>query len=72
MKILIKNAELCFESGGDCIAHPLHYYIEPFTKDNPAKNSFGLGLYLVDSILKAHNQVLAHEYEDGTNRFIFA
>ncbi|MBE0515027.1 ArsS family sensor histidine kinase [Sulfurimonas sp.] len=72
VKILIKNSELCFESKGDCIAHPLQYYIEPFTKDNPAKNSFGLGLYLVDSILKAHRQVLAHEYENGTNRFIFA
>ncbi|MGE4418304.1 MAG: ArsS family sensor histidine kinase [Sulfurimonas sp.] len=72
VKILIKNGELCFESKGDCIAHPLQYYIEPFTKDNPAKNSFGLGLYLVDSILKAHNQVLAHEYENGINRFIFA
>ena len=72
VKILIKNDELCFESKGDCIAHPLQYYIEPFTKDNPSKNSFGLGLYLVDSILKAHNQVLAHEYENGVNRFIFA
>jgi len=72
VKILIKNSELCFESMGECIAHPLQYYIEPFTKDNPAKNSFGLGLYLVDSILKAHNQVLAHEYENGINRFIFA
>ncbi|PNV82076.1 MAG: sensor histidine kinase [Sulfurimonas sp.] len=72
VKILIKNGELCFESKGDCIAHPLQYYIEPFTKDNPAKNSFGLGLYLVDSILKAHNKVLAHEYENGINRFIFA
>lgn len=72
VKILIKNGELSFESKGECIAHPLGYYIEPFTKDNPSKNSFGLGLYLVDSILKAHNQVLAHEYEDGINRFIFA
>lgn len=72
VKILIKNGELVFESKGACIAHPLQYYIEPFTKDNPAKNSFGLGLYLVDSILKVHAQVLAHEYEDGTNRFIFA
>ena len=72
VKILIKNGELSFESRGDCIAHPLQYYIEPFTKDNPAKNSFGLGLYLVDSILKVHNQVLAHEYENGLNRFIFA
>lgn len=72
VKIIIKNNELCFESKGECIAHPLQYYIEPFTKDNPSKNSFGLGLYLVDSILKAHGQVLAHEYDNGINRFIFA
>ena len=72
VKILIKNNELSFESKGTCISHPLQYYIEPFTKENPSKNSFGLGLYLVDSILKVHNQVLAHEYDNGVNRFIFA
>jgi len=72
IKIVIINNELSFESKGSCISNPLQYYIEPFTKDNPSKNSFGLGLYLVDSILKAHEQVLAHEYEDGVNRFIFA
>ncbi len=73
VKILINNnGELCFESKGECLKHPLQFYIEPFTKENPSKNSFGLGLYLVDSILKAHNQVLAHEYEKGINRFIFA
>jgi two-component system OmpR family sensor kinase len=66
-----ESDELCFESRGECLQHPLQYYIEPFTKENPSKNSFGLGLYLVDSILKAHNQVLAHEYENGMNRFIF-
>ena len=72
VRIVMINEELCFESLGDCIKHPLEYYIEPFTKDNPSKNSFGLGLYLVDSILKAHRQVLAHEYKNGMNRFIFA
>ncbi len=72
INILIRNGELCFESKGECLTKPLSYYIEPFTKDNPSKNSFGLGLYLVDSILKAHEQVLAHEYENGVNRFIFA
>jgi len=72
VKILIRNDELSFESNGECIANPLQYYIEPFTKDNPSKNSFGLGLYLVDSILKAHGKVLAHEYDKGVNRFIFA
>ena len=72
IKISIINLELCFENKGECLSHPLQYYIEPFTKDNPSKNSFGLGLYLVDSILKAHGQVLAHEYDNGVNRFIFA
>ena len=70
--ILIINDELSFESKGERLKNTLQYYIEPFTKENPSKNSFGLGLYLVDSILKAHNQVLAHEYDDGVNRFIFA
>jgi two-component system OmpR family sensor kinase len=70
--LMNEKNELCFESKGECLAHPLQYYIEPFTKENPSKNSFGLGLYLVDSILKAHGQVLAHEYENGVNRFIFA
>ncbi|MEA1982690.1 MAG: ArsS family sensor histidine kinase [Campylobacterota bacterium] len=72
LRIIMINGELCFENRGECLANPLSYYIEPFTKDNPSKNSFGLGLYLVDSILKAHSQVLAHEYEKGMNRFIFA
>jgi len=72
VKIKIINKELCFESKGECIKHPLQYYIEPFTKENPSKNSYGLGLYLVDSILKVHGQVLAHEYDNGVNRFIFA
>jgi len=72
VNILMINNELSFESRGECLSHPLQYYIEPFTKDNPSKNSFGLGLYLVDSILKAHDKVLAHEYHNGVNRFIFA
>ncbi|MEA1955885.1 MAG: ArsS family sensor histidine kinase [Campylobacterota bacterium] len=72
VKISMINGEFLFESKGERISHPLSYYIEPFTKDNPAKNSFGLGLYLVDSILKAHEQVLAHQYNDGVNCFVFA
>lgn len=72
VKITLLNDELCFESKGERLGKPLSYYIEPFTKENPAKNSFGLGLYLVDSILKVHNEILAYEHENGTNRFIFA
>ncbi len=72
VKIVFEDNELKFISKGECLKYPLKFYIEPFTKENPSKNSFGLGLYLVDSILKAHNQILAHEYKDGYNIFIFA
>lgn len=72
VKISMVKGELSFDSKGKRMPHSLAYYIEPFTKDNPSKNSFGLGLYLVDSLLKAHEQVLAYEYRDGLNRFIFA
>ncbi len=70
--ISMVDGELCFDTKGKRLSQPLKYYIEPFTKENPAKNSFGLGLYLVDSILKSHGQVLAYEYHNGANRFIFA
>jgi len=63
--------ELYFESNGKKLEHPLSYYVQAFTKEHNAKNSFGLGLYLVDAILKVHNYVLAYEYRDGVNRFIF-
>jgi two-component system, OmpR family, sensor kinase len=72
IKISMVDGELFFESKGERLKHPLRYYIEPFTKESPAKNSFGLGLYLVDSILIAHDQELAYEYNEGVNRFIFA
>lgn len=72
VKVCLDNDELMFKSKGEKLSKPLSYYIEPFTKDNPAKNSFGLGLYLVDAILKIHKQVLAYEHKDGYNIFIFA
>jgi two-component system OmpR family sensor kinase len=65
--------EVWFESRGERLKHPLTYYVQPFTKDENSRDSFGLGLYLVDAILHAHDMVLAYEYleNEGINRFIF-
>lgn len=71
LKIYANENEIVFESKGEKLKKPLKFYVEPFTKENPSKNSFGLGLYLVDAILRSHNMVLAYEHEDGINRFIF-
>ncbi len=72
IQIVAIDGELRFKSRGERLKYPLSFYIEPFTKESSSQNSFGLGLYLVDSILKAHKQVLAYEYKDGINSFIFA
>ena len=66
-----QGRELWFDNKGEALSKPLAYYVEPFTKAHASKDSFGLGLYLVDSILKTHDMVLAYEYRDGINRFIF-
>jgi len=64
-----EGRELVFENRGERLRHPLRFYVEPFTKEQPARDSFGLGLYLVDAILQAHGLQLAYAYEGGMNRF---
>jgi len=71
VKISTHEGEVWFESRGERLKYPLSYYVQPFTKDENARDSFGLGLYLVDAILHAHDMALAYEYLDGVNRFIF-
>ncbi|OQX60108.1 MAG: two-component sensor histidine kinase [Helicobacteraceae bacterium 4484_230] len=71
IRICTHDREIWFESRGEKLLHPISFYVEPFTKEHPARDSFGLGLYLVDAILKVHDMVLAYEHEDGVNRFIF-
>lgn len=71
MSIFIQNDEIFFVNKGEPLKKSLSYYIEPFTKDQPTKDSFGLGLYIVDAILREHDYVLAYERRDTLNCFIF-
>lgn len=68
--IEMEGDEIVFANVGEPLKKPLAYYIEPFTKDQPTKDSFGLGLYIVDAILKEHNYVLAYERRESFNCFI--
>lgn len=71
MEITVEGGEILFSNFGEPLKNPLSYYIEPFTKDHPTKDSFGLGLYIVDAILKEHGYVLAYERRGDNNCFIF-
>jgi len=57
-------------SQGDELQHPLSYYIEPFSQEEKRSSGFGLGLYIVHSILEKLGCKLGYRYEDGNNVFI--
>jgi len=73
-KVIInyKNSNLTLENKGEPLKYPLEKYFEPFFKgDNVKSNeSFGLGLYIICHILKAHNMKLDYKFENGLNQFI--
>lgn len=65
--------EIIFKNSGKGLAYSLENYFEPFfANENKSKNSFGLGLYIVNSILKANGYVLKYEYVDEINIFTMA
>lgn len=71
-KVIIeaKDSEIVFMNRGKEIQRPLEEYFEPFLKgDKFDSESFGLGLYIVNNILKANNYRLEYEYSDGMNIF---
>jgi len=67
-----KDGVLMFCSLGEKMNKPLTYYTKAFTKANMENknHSFGLGLYIVDYIIKKHDYVFLYFYEDGYNKFV--
>ena len=57
-------------SKGEKLQHPLSYYIEPFSQEEKRSSGFGLGLYIVYSILEKLGCGLDYKYVDGYNIFI--
>jgi len=56
-------------SKGRSLEHPLEYYLEPFTQEEKRQKGFGLGLYIVNNILKRLEYKLNYCYKDSNNIF---
>jgi len=65
-----KGSQIEIISGGDALQHPLAYYTEPFSQEEKRSAGFGLGLYIVHSILEKLGYVLDYKHEDGSNIFM--
>ncbi len=53
---------------GEPLKKPLEHYLEPFSKEGK-RSGFGLGLYLVDNILRLHGFKLNYRYKEGLSIF---
>jgi len=56
-------------SKGEPLKYPLSYYIEPFSQDQKRSSGFGLGLYIVKSILDRHDMGFDYRHSKGMNIF---
>lgn len=72
--ITIQNHDqkIVFINKGEKLLYPIEQYFEPFFKGKNSKSneSFGLGLYIIHHILKAHHCTLEYEYKNGENFFL--
>jgi len=57
-------------SKGESLEHELTYYTEPFSQAEKRSSGFGLGLYIVDSILLKLGYKLGYKHEAGKNIFM--
>lgn len=56
-------------SKGKSLEHPLEYYLEPFTQEEKRQSGFGLGLYIVNNIIKRLDYTLHYYYKNSSNIF---
>jgi len=57
-------------SQGEALEHPLAYYTEPFSQAEKRSSGFGLGLYIVHSILEKLGYRLGYKHKEDKNIFM--
>jgi len=71
VKVVADKHSIRFISLGEPLEHPLAHYVEPFVQGANSTKSLGLGLYIVDNIIKAHSLELTYRHQNGYNIFYF-
>jgi len=68
--IKAKDGYIAIISEGEPLKYSLDYYTEAFSQEDKRSNGFGLGLYIVKTIINLHKFKLEYNYNDGKNHFI--
>ena len=68
--VLIENKTISIKNIGKQLEYKIEEYNKPFNrKYENSKESLGLGLYIINTILKTHNLKLDYKFKDGKNIF---
>jgi len=68
--IKASRKQIIVSSYGEKLSQDLDYYTDAFTQEEKRKDGFGLGLYIVKTVVDIHGFVFRYEYKDGMNSFI--
>ena len=71
MSIVANKSKISFISQGNPLKYDLSHYLEPFVQEKTSHQSFGLGLYIVHHIVKAHHLEFTYEHKESYNSFNF-
>jgi len=63
-------AQIVVISKGEQLKHDLDYYTQPFSQEEKRSDGFGLGLYIVQTILDLHQFKFVYKHKTGFNHFI--
>ncbi len=71
VRILHEKGVITFTNRGDPwpAERTLEFLTEPFSQNQTSQQGFGLGLYIIKSILDAHSLRLTHQFHSGEHHF---
>ncbi|MDR2341655.1 MAG: ArsS family sensor histidine kinase [Campylobacteraceae bacterium] len=69
--IIVDDDSIKFVSSGEPLDKAFEYYLTPFAQGNNKTKGLGLGLYIVDNIIKAHKINFTYKHKNGENIFSF-
>ncbi|MDD3835860.1 MAG: ArsS family sensor histidine kinase [Sulfurimonas sp.] len=67
--IKVSKQKIYIINEGKKLSRELDYYLKPFTQELSQRDGFGLGLSIVNKIIKKHNFSLSYTHEDKDNIF---
>ncbi len=75
-KVIIRDHSVEVINQGEALQKPFDAYLQPFNRsyEHKASLGLGLGLYITDSIIKAHKMQLSHHYDaqNGTHHILIS